>query len=465
MIFFWVSYLRFRFSLFRKRLIYFVSQELILIRNQIALRGISRKTDQRVSDESFETQRGSFEILFARADNLLMLGQYSDAQEIGDSAERLRTAHKVNHFANTFMNDWAGGDWVSNIGHTALGLQLLRMRTIVEGNSTPVVFHSYGSTNKLLVQKMAQYLQVKKMNLLDYYKFEEMFRVFRLEMNFINTTIGVLEINEAFKYYSKLTITNLEPLSLNEDEERSALNCLLGSALDLSRPLITVHVRESAKEDALRSGNYSDLETVIQACLPFAEQGFQFVRMGHPGMKRLSSLLFLERSPYKNSFFDYANSPIKSDLMDLFFWSRCGFFIGGDSGPITVPMLFNKPVLRLNANKPFLENIGYSGYVVPKLLRNQMTGDLVSYMRALNNTSLWSHRLNTAPLKRECVPTSVITASISDMIEEFITQKTTSVLRTLNDTPPSICLRERAYQIHELSISPSFYAKYLELFD
>jgi hypothetical protein len=151
--------------------------------------------------------------------------------------------------------------------------------------------------------------------------------------------------------------------------------------------------------------------------------------------------------------------------MDVFFWSNCKFLIGGDSGPITVPMLFNKPVLRLNANRPFLENIGYSGYIVPKLIRNVESGNLLSYVENVESPVLWSHKSKIEPLQRECLPSSVIQACIDDMIQMcFQNRERESKARNLLGFPYTK-KQKRHYPVHELPLSPSFVSRYGELFD
>jgi len=459
----WIAFFRFRFSLFRKRTISFLHYEYLAIEKNFLIRLGRSKWRKPLFSKSAIVGSESFQKLFSDADYLLMQGEYFEALDVGTKAESLRQELKRIEFPESLINDWAGGDWVSNIGHTALGLQLLRMKKMVEEVETPVLFHSYGSTNKLLLEKISNHVNIKSLPLLRYYRFEEMFRAFRIEMNYINTQVGVLEINEAFKYYCYLTRSKIEPISLTPEELEISFDYLKKSKIDIDAPMIALHVRETHERDKLRSGNYSDLESIVQACLPFAEQGFQFIRMGNTGMRRLSSLESLSNSPLNSRFFDYANSEIKSELMDVFFWSNCKFLIGGDSGPITVPMLFNKPVLRLNANQPFLANIGYSGYIVPKLIRNVESGNLLSYIENIELPVLWSHKNEIEPLRRECLPSSVIQACIDDMINICLQKREgESKARDLLDFPYTK-RHQRHYPVHELPLSPSFVSRYGEL--
>jgi len=45
---------------------------------------------------------------------------------------------------------------------------------------------------------------------------------------------------------------------------------------------------------------------------------------------------------------DYAHSPYKSELMDLYLISECRFFLGHSSGPNIIANLFRKPLLLVN---------------------------------------------------------------------------------------------------------------------
>jgi putative glycosyltransferase (TIGR04372 family) len=463
----WISFFRFRFSLFRKRIVSFIGSEYEAVR-QNHLLGHARITETKYGSSEIQN-RGplSYLAFFMAANQLLMQGEYDKALRLAEKAEFLRNQKKKSSFTSTFIDDWAGGDLISNIGHTALGLQLLRFRGIVEGIHTPTLFHSFGSTNKLLVKKMSEHVKVRMLPLLKYYQFEKMFGPHQIEMNFVKTKVGILEINEAFKYYAHFALPLAAPLSIEDNERDAAFGALRDTKLDLTRPLIAIHIREANEDDPLRSGNYSDLDSIVQACLPFAEQGFQFIRMGNRGMKSLSSVDCLKKSRLRNCFFDYANSDMKSELMDVFFWSYCIFLIGGDSGPITVPMLFNKPVLRLNANKPFLENIGHSGFVAPKLIRDQNTGGLLYYREAMDKTFISSHKFDIYPFLRECLPSSIIESCISDMLDNYFHANHIPSAPPPNKKQnqfPSLWKSPKHYPTHELPIAPSFIENYSELF-
>lgn len=358
----------------------------------------------------------TYELLFTRADSLLMNGSFTQALETGSKAEALRAQSRDRHFASRFMSEWAGGDWVSNIGHTALGLQLLRMRSEVDNIETPILYHSSGSSNKVLINKLSEHLNINKLNFREYYDFQDKFRDFRIEMNFIKTSAGILELNEAFKYYLSYVRETLQPLSLTPSELTDVEKLLSENSFAVNKPFISFHVREKAGENVIRAGNVSDLNTLIEACIPFAFQGYQFVRMGHQGMTPLASFEIIRNLNLENSFFDYANSIAKSDLVDLYFWSKSLFFIGGDSGPVTAPILFNKPTLRINANMPFMANVGYSGYIVPKLVRNLMSGKYMNYFEITDDSVLWSHRADTQNYERVFLSPRTVENAIRDML-------------------------------------------------
>jgi putative glycosyltransferase (TIGR04372 family) len=461
----WLHYFRFRFSLLRKNLKSIVRSELSawnLWRFTYRQRNIHSNRNQVFHPVCHSL---GYQEIHVEADYKLMQGELSSALELGEKAERMRIDISKRHFASASMHQWAGGDWVSNIGHTALGLQLLRLRSVVEGVTTPVYYYSSGSSNQLLIDKMSRYLPISRLSLRDYYNFQDIFLPFRLEMNFIRTSQGLLEINEAFKYFNSVSRSMISPLELTQAERIKAESALAKSGIDINRQVIAFHVREQKSESSLRAGNVSDLDTLIEALITFANEGYLFVRMGHEGMTPLHSNVSIVHNQLQSSFFDYANSSLKSELMDLYLWEKCLFFIGGDSGPITVPQLFNKSVLRLNANKPFLENVGYSGYVVPKFIRNLKTGTYLNYFDTKHADIMLSHKSEIAPWERVFVESSDIVKAIRDMLT---LGQSTSYLDSMGPTVnfPQNCEVHRVCKFakYGLPIAPSFSKSYPSLF-
>jgi hypothetical protein len=45
---------------------------------------------------------------------------------------------------------------------------------------------------------------------------------------------------------------------------------------------------------------------------------------------------------------DYAHTPYKSELMDMYLVSQCRFYVGTNSGPFDVATLFSKPMILVN---------------------------------------------------------------------------------------------------------------------
>ena len=66
-----------------------------------------------------------------------------------------------------------------------------------------------------------------------------------------------------------------------------------------------------------------------------------------------------------NSIFDYSNSKIRSDFLDIFIISRCKFFIR-TSGLGGVAVLFRKPVLHLNAHLGLFTTSTKKNLLLPK---------------------------------------------------------------------------------------------------
>ena len=75
------------------------------------------------------------------------------------------------------------------------------------------------------------------------------------------------------------------------------------------------------------------------------DKGFIVVRISDPGV--------YINVKHKNKYIDYGNSKFKSDYLDLALRANCNFFIGSNSGTISIATVFDIPILGLNLFMPF----------------------------------------------------------------------------------------------------------------
>ena len=102
--------------------------------------------------------------------------------------------------------------------------------------------------------------------------------------------------------------------------------------------------------------NYN-IETFYPAIKFLLKEGYRVVIMGSDQSQKIN---FKD-----NSIFDYSNSKIRSDFLDIFIISRCKFFIR-TSGLGGVAVLFRKPVLHLNAHLGLFTTSTKKNLLLPK---------------------------------------------------------------------------------------------------
>jgi putative glycosyltransferase (TIGR04372 family) len=131
-------------------------------------------------------------------------------------------------------------------------------------------------------------------------------------------------------------------IQITADERARVAAMLARNGIDPTRPIVTLHVRESGFDPASQAATElrnASIDTYRPAVAFLVAQGHQVVRLGDPSMAPLGS---------SESVFDYAHSPDKSEMADIVLASLCSFHIGTSSGMSHVPLLFDRPVLYTN---------------------------------------------------------------------------------------------------------------------
>jgi putative glycosyltransferase (TIGR04372 family) len=121
----------------------------------------------------------------------------------------------------------------------------------------------------------------------------------------------------------------------------------------------------------------SDIDTYVPAIQWLAAQGVWVIRMGKLMAKPLPTGM--------DHVIDYAFDPGKSDLLDIWLFANCNGCISTATGPDTIPLVYGKPILFVNA----LPLAGFSSFSnsiwVPKPLRWIDSGQLLSITEHLTN--------------------------------------------------------------------------------
>jgi putative glycosyltransferase (TIGR04372 family) len=182
--------------------------------------------------------------------------------------------------------------------------------------------------------------------------------------------------------------------------------------IDPSRPIVTVHVRESGYRSmaGLRQRSWDDvrnarIETFFPAFRTLAERGYVVVRLGDPSMTPV-------RMP---GVVDLATAPGRSQWLEVWCTMRSEFLVGCDSGPSWLAVLLGVPVLTVNAVH-FRDLARPFDRAICKLARDRTTGATLSVSEMLTEDFL---RVGFKSDRFDCIDNTPadLRRAVLDMIE------------------------------------------------
>jgi len=157
----------------------------------------------------------------------------------------------------------------------------------------------------------------------------------------------------------------------------------------------------------------SDIATYLPAMKWLAEQGVWVIRMGKLMQKRLPETI--------DHVIDYAFDADKSDLLDIWLFANCTGCVTTSSGPDVVSVVYEKPVLFVNALPLGISvlPLGISttwdrSIWVPKTLRWVETGQILSVREHLLNRCLTANDYQKAGIVIENLSSEEISAAVQE---------------------------------------------------
>ena len=168
-------------------------------------------------------------------------------------------------------------------------------------------------------------------------------------------------------------------INLTDQEKLSGENILKKFGFPDNLKFVCLIVRDSAyldknKKYSLRDWSYhnhrnGDINRYILAAEELTKRGYYVFRMGTKDSKPMKSS--------NSKIFDYANSEMRSDFMDIYLGINCSFCISTGLGFDEIPRLFHKPIANIYA--PLVVPYGY--------LINNNDKDLIITKHHLNKKS------------------------------------------------------------------------------
>ena len=139
----------------------------------------------------------------------------------------------------------------------------------------------------------------------------------------------------------------------------------------------TLHVREGkfGKHRVGEPFRDSDPKTYLSALTAITNRGGWVFRLGDSSMSPLATM---------PNVFDYANSKLKCDWMDVFLLAAARFMIGTSSGPATVSRAFGVPIAMTNYVPSATLYLSVRDLFLPKLLRRRVSGNIVPFEQQMS---------------------------------------------------------------------------------
>jgi len=281
--------------------------------------------------------------------------------------------------------------WSMYIGHVALLDFYIKAKNLglLSPEKRILVTSKQFTVNKAYLDYFADHINIHILSNSQYWNYENCFRAFiediavwRLKQGFTDLYKVVDLIQEQWRQQQ------LPPLLQIKDEHRErGLAIFRKLSIPEDAWFVSLHVKGQGKgfnEDDPQDGRNCDIASYIPAIEAITEAGGYVFRMGHKGMASLPDLPHV---------IDYANSPYKSDWMDVFLWACCRFYVGTTSGPISVPHSFGVPILNTNAVAlGYGVPSYYKALMIPKLWRSISKSRLLTFSEILQSPAGWCER-------------------------------------------------------------------------
>jgi len=231
------------------------------------------------------------------------------------------------------------------------------------------------------------------------------------------------------QYHVRLMLPVAPVLSVSAAEITDALATLATTGLATERPVICLHLRDSAYLPEARHHDYRDppLEHYATLVEHLINQGYSVVRTGSVANARI---------PITDpAFLDYPFCPVRSDKMDVMLYACCELAIAGSmSGLSALAIAMRKPLVICDLRPLFAPSYSpkVSRFIFSRM-RWVDTGELLSLAEMLNFSTFESVGFEAAGV--EFIPNSA--EEIVTVTEELLDQLAQKQSKTVTSSVDS----------------------------
>ncbi len=303
---------------------------------------------------SFSDPKASNPVLFITLATLLWeAGRHDDAITIFSIIYKIKLA-TIEHISKTrnlpkralFL--FFGGSVIRGIGDFCTPADIL-VKAVKLGMIPDIEYcfllDERVKTNRTLIDYFGKYINVVR----DKAEIKELRSIYEhceLPSNFVpGGELGGFHWYEAWHEVNRRWYEQGESplLTLEEQHREEGWKTLESLGVPKDAWFVCLHVRESGyhqdEGSTFADSRSAEIADYMDSIAEIIKRGGWVIRVGDASMTPLE--------PMEN-FIDYANSPVKSERMDIFLCAACRFFVGTNSGLGVVPLSFGVPTIQTN---------------------------------------------------------------------------------------------------------------------
>lgn len=187
-------------------------------------------------------------------------------------------------------------------------------------------------------------------------------------------------------YYRRRLLREPVPVRLHPAASEEAARQARAHGIAPDAPLVCIHAREAGyksggeihdtkpetgRDDCARNAR---IETYLEAVDDLVQRGYTVIRLGDPSMTPV----------HHQGVIDLANSPVCTNLLEIYCLLRSDLLIAGESGLAGICYVTNTPFLRVNSTEPISAYpIRAPGLFLPKKVIDKRNGQRLTNLDQL----------------------------------------------------------------------------------